>query len=125
MTTDPNRVDFEIPQSNIVPWLEQELTLQDAADLTNATVQLVYWKPGNPQVFRTAEIVSYSPSLNAAETVVVRYRWTAADTAVVTVYNFQWKFTLGDGTPMHQPPKSPTVFDRKRVWQTFEVTPTA
>lgn len=120
--------DFQIAKGDLNPRIRQTLTFPSAISLYGASVKFMFSKPGATPVERDATIVSpdvnSSGASSAATTATVEYAWQADDVAAEGVYRFQWVFTLADASKLHFPPKSPTVDDPDRVFQTFEVTPT-
>jgi len=120
--------DFEIPKGSLVPKLRQKLTFQGAVNLTGATFQLLYRKPGSTvTISKTAALAPGTTPLGgiaAATDCEVEYGWIASDVDTEGAHPFQWKITPLNEQPFHFPPTAPVEGDEDRVLQFFRVLPT-
>lgn len=117
--------EFTIAQGNLAKRIFQTIYLPATIDLTGAIAKFRIQPEGTTDVIeRSATLSNFLPSQDGCRSFDVELdAWTAGDLDVPGRYEFQWKLTLLDSTPLNVPELAPTEEDASRVYQIIEITP--
>jgi hypothetical protein len=115
--------DHRITQYSLAEPIQETVRFDPAVNLTGASLQFSFKKPDeDTRTVLEAVIVSASPSVAAATSVIVRNVWTDAAVANPDCFAYEWKFILADDSVLNANANAATVDFPERVNRSFEIT---